>query len=95
LGDVVDHRFERSDDRLGRLEADVKEIKADIKGLDQRAGGEIKGLDQRMGGIEQRLARLEGMISNLPSTWVMLTAIAASQVTLLGFTFPILRYAPR
>jgi hypothetical protein len=35
------------------------------------------------------------MVSNLPSTWVMITTIAASQVTLLGFTFLILRYAPR
>jgi hypothetical protein len=89
LSDVVDHRFERFDDRLGRLEADMKEIKADLKALDQRLSGEIKG------GIELRLARLEGMVSNPPSTWVMITAIAASQVTLLGFTFLILRYAPR
>ena len=84
LSDVIDHRFERFDDRLGRLEADVKEIK-----------GDIKSFDQRLGGVEQRLARLDGIVANLPSTWVMLTAIAASQVTLLGFTFLILRYAPR
>ena len=85
---MVDHRFERFDDRLGRLEADVKEIKADIKELGRRLGGEIKS-------VEQRLARLEGVVSNLPSTWVTLTAIAASQVTLLGLAFLILRYAPR
>jgi hypothetical protein len=42
LSDAVDHRFERFDDRLGRVESDIKEL-----------------------------------------------------ITLLGFTFLILRYAPK
>jgi archaellum component FlaC len=106
LSDVIDQRFERFDDRIGRLEEDVKEIKGDLKAFRQQVAGDLTGIRQQMaendrqlrglvGGVEQRLARLEGVVANLPSTWVMLTAIAASQVALLGFTFLILRYAPK
>jgi uncharacterized protein (UPF0335 family) len=113
LSDVIDQRFERFDDRLGRLEEDVKEIKGELKGfrndftsIRQQMAGDFAGVRQQMaendrqlralvGGVEQRLSRLEGIVGNLPSTWVMLTAIATSQVMLLGFTFLILRYAAK
>jgi hypothetical protein len=95
LSDAVDHRFERFDDRLGRVESDIKELKTDIREM----RGEIKDMDRRLsgevGGVAQRLARLEGMVSNLPSTFVFVTTLITSQVTLLGFTFLILRYAPK
>lgn len=95
MSDVIDQRFERFDDRIGRLEDDVKEIKGDLKAFRQQMAENDKQLRALVGGVEQRLARLEGVVANLPSTWVMLTAIAASQVTLLGFTFLILRYAAK
>ena len=102
MSDVIDQRFERFDDRLGRLEEDVKEIKGELKGfrneftgIRQQMAENDKQLRALVGGVEQRLSRLEGVVGNLPSTWVMLTAIATSQVTLLGFTFLILRYAAK
>jgi hypothetical protein len=63
--------------------------------LRQQVAENDKQLRTLIGGVEQRLARLEGVVANLPSTWVLLTAIATSQVTLLGFTFLILRYAAK
>lgn len=95
MSDVIDQRFGRFDDRIGRLEEDVKEIKGDPKAFRQRMAGSGKRLRALAGAVEQRSARLEGVAANLPSTRVMLTAIAASQVTLLGFTFLILRCAPK
>ena len=71
LSDVVDYRFERFDDRLGRMEADVKEIKADLKEIDRRLGGEVRyGRPASWASCEQRLARLEGVAANIPSTFV-------------------------
>ena len=115
MSDVIDQRFERFDDRLGRLEEDVKEIEGDLKAFRQQMVGDLTGIRQKMAGdfsgirqhmaendkqlrsligsVVERLARLEVVVANLPSTWVMLTAIAGSQVTLLSFTFLILRCA--
>ena len=39
------------------------------------------------------VAYLKGRIEQLPTTWVMLTAILGSMVALLGFTFVVLRHA--
>jgi len=61
--------------RVGRLEDDVKELRADMKV------------------VRADLAWLKGRIEQLPTTWVLVTTIAASQAALLGFTFAILRYA--
>lgn len=68
--------------RVARLEDDFKEARKDLK--DIRDG---------IAGIRERLASLEGKIGNLPSTWVMVTTLAASQIALLGFTFAIIRFA--
>jgi hypothetical protein len=38
------------------------------------------------------LAYLRGRIEHLPTTWVLVTSIAASQAALLGFTFTMLRF---
>lgn len=38
------------------------------------------------------LAYLRGRIEHLPTTWVLVTSIAASQAALLGFTFTVLRF---
>jgi len=52
----------------------------------------LDGIHDVLTSIRERLSRLEGKIDNLPTTWVMLTAIVGSQVALLGFTFAILRF---
>jgi hypothetical protein len=60
--------------RVGRLEEDMKEIKADVKA------------------VVKDLAYLRGRVEHLPTTWVLLTSITASQAALLGFTFAMLRF---
>lgn len=63
--------------RVGRLEEDMKELKADVREL---------------GSLRQDLAYLRGRVEHLPATWVLLTSITASQAALLGFTFALLRF---
>jgi hypothetical protein len=50
LSDVIDQRFERFDDRLGRLEEDVKEIKGDLKAFRQQVTGDFTALRQQVAG---------------------------------------------
>jgi septal ring factor EnvC (AmiA/AmiB activator) len=66
--------------RVAHLEEDMKELKADVKTV-------VRDL----GTLRQDLAYLRGRVENLPTTWVLLTSITASQAALLGFTFAMLR----
>lgn len=67
--------------RLSRLEEDVREVRADLKALRNDVTG-----------VRVDIAWLKGRVEQLPTTWVMLTAIIGSMVALLGFTFVVLRY---
>ena len=42
--------------------------------------------------VVRDLAYLRGRMEQLPTTWVLLTSITASQAALLGFTFAMLRF---
>jgi hypothetical protein len=67
--------------RVAHVEEDVKELKTDMKTV-------VKDL----GSLRQDLAYLRGRVEQLPTTWVLLTSITASQAALLGFTFAMLRF---
>ena len=58
-----------------------------------RLEDDVKDVRKDMKEVLSRLARLEGLVGQLPTTWVMLTAIIGSMIALLGFVFIILRYA--
>jgi hypothetical protein len=64
------------------MEARIARIEDDVKELK----ADVKAL--RADG-----AWLKGRLEQLPTTWVMLTAIVGSMVALLGFTFVLLRFA--
>jgi hypothetical protein len=52
----------------------------------------MKELKADMKTVVTDLAYLRGRVENLPTTWVLLTSITASQAALLGFTFAMLRF---
>ena len=83
----MDVKFAAVDAKFAGVDAKFAEVSAKLDAM-------ARQLD-RLADMPQRMAKLEGIASNQPSVWQMITAIAASQVTLLGFTSLILRYAPK
>ena len=63
------------------LEARVAHVEEDLK--------EVKS-DVKV--LREGVSYIRGRIENLPSTWVLITTITASQAALLGFTFAMLRF---
>jgi hypothetical protein len=57
-----------------------------------RVEEDVKDLRTDMKAVVQTLAYLRGRVEHLPTTWVLVTSIAASQAALLGFTFAMLRF---
>jgi hypothetical protein len=60
-------------DRTTRLEAAVARIEA-----------KLDKVDDRLGTVLTDVAELRGRVSQLPSAWLMVTAIVAGQVALAG-----------
>ena len=67
--------------RVAHLEEDVREIKVILRSM-----------DTRMGSIEVGVGELRGAMQNLPTAWLMLTAIVTGQITLAGLLFVALRF---
>ena len=81
--------LKRLEPLLGRIGSDVAVLKADVAGL--RA--DMTRLDDRVRVIGQDVANLQGRISQLPTSWVMFTAIAVLIFTVMGGSFGILAAA--
>ena len=67
--------------RVARLEEDLKDVKADMRTV-----------KADLATIRADLGYLKGRLENLPTTWVMVTTLMASQAALLAFAFMLLRY---
>jgi predicted nuclease with TOPRIM domain len=74
--------------RITKLELEAGAVRESLKRLE----GAVDKIADRLGRMEVDIARLDGRISGLPTTWVLVTAILAGQATLLGFAFVLLRY---
>lgn len=57
--------------RIGSLEGEMKEMKADVKGL------------------SRDVSEIKGKLSNMPTTFQMMTWFVGVSVTLIGLTFTI------
>jgi hypothetical protein len=57
-----------------------------------RLGDDMKEVRAGLKLAIKDLAYLRGRIEHLPTTWILVTSIAASQAALLGFTFTMLRF---
>lgn len=66
----------------------------DMQELARRVGtleGEVKEARKDLGTIRERLAAIEGKISNMPTTFQMATWFVGVAVALVGLTFAIAR----
>ena len=75
------------DARVSRLEDDFKEFRSELRAF--RA--ELVGIRTDTGSIRGDLGELKGRIGSLPTTWVMLTGLIGSQVTLAGLVYAVAR----
>jgi hypothetical protein len=69
----MEARVIRLEDQFGRIET-----------LLTRLDGRLEKLDDRVRNVEIELSGLKGKISQLPSTWAMMTAIIGSQIAFAG-----------
>jgi hypothetical protein len=70
------------DQRVGRLEEDMKDVKASLRTVDTKLGaieialakidGRLTGMDGRLAGMEGRLAGMDSKIGSIPTTWTIL-----------------------
>ena len=77
--------------RLQRLEEAFPRIEALLKSIDDRLRRVETEVD-RVRNVEIELAELKGRVSQLPSTWAMLTAITGGQVAFAAVIFAMLRF---
>lgn len=51
----------------------------------------MRSVDDRLRKVEIELAEMKGRITNLPTTWAMITTMLGGQIALAGFLVAILR----
>ncbi len=73
--------------RVIRLEEQFVRIEALLLRIDDR----VNRLDERLRHLEIEVAGLQGVITNLPSTWAMLTMMLGGQIALAGILVGALR----
>jgi hypothetical protein len=76
--------------RVGNLEADMKDVKKSLQGIEvtlARIEGELK---TKASAVE--LAEIKGKLTQMPSTWTMLMAIFASNLTIVGVILAVIRF---
>jgi archaellum component FlaC len=66
--------------RVGALEGDMKEVKADIKGLTKEVFG-----------LRSEIAEIKGKLSNMPTTFQMASWFVGVAIGLTGLVFAIAR----
>ncbi|MCD4814537.1 hypothetical protein K8S19_12710 [bacterium] len=60
--EVMNHRFDQQDIRIGRMEQRMGGVEQRMGGVEQRMGGveqQMGGVEQQMGGMEGRMGRIE------------------------------------
>lgn len=81
------------------LRADIanvdKGLRADIANVEKSLRADIADVDRgvlaKIADVEKDVAELKGRVSQLPSTWVMLTGMIAAMIGLAGLVFAITR----
>jgi hypothetical protein len=95
----MEMRLQRLEDAIPRSEALLKSVDDRLRGVEteihgvrievNRLGSEVNG----MRSIQVELAEVKGRVGALPTTWAMLTAIMAGQITFAGVFAAVLRLA--
>lgn len=72
--------------------ATLKEMRDDLKGLRGEIAAEARSTRGEIGTLTVRVASLEGKVSNLPTTWAMLTTMLTIMLGLAGAAFTIAKF---
>jgi len=80
--------------RVATLEGDMREIKGILARIEKRLDAidtKLDKFDERLRRVETEIAELKGRVSQLPSTWVMVTFGVSMTLTLAGFVLALFR----
>jgi archaellum component FlaC len=83
----MEARMSRLEAQFGRIEALLGSLDDRYRSLDNRIGSlddRVGRLDDRVRNVEVGLAELKGRVSQLPSTWAMITAVIGGQIATIG-----------
>ncbi len=90
----IETRMDQSEARLDRIETRMDRIETRLDKFDARMDkfdGRLDTMDGHIRRIELDVAEVKGRITNMPSTWAMMTAIMGSQVAFAAALATMLR----
>ncbi len=77
---------------LERIAVDTKEALVGIRADIRDARGDIQRLDTKINDVRENLGRLDGRVSQLPSTWQMITTMAGLLIAFSGLIIGVLKF---
>jgi hypothetical protein len=95
----MEMRLQRLEDAIPRIESLIRSIDDRIGRVEDRLGlvedrlGRMEKEVEQVRVIQVELAEVKGRVGALPTTWAMLTAIMAGQITFAGVFAAVLRLA--
>jgi hypothetical protein len=86
--------------RVARLEDDMRDIKSALGRIEQRLAGiegELKHLPKAAdyATIKADVARVDGRLVNMPTTWQLFTALITTWAAGAAIVFTLLRFVPK
>ncbi|MBV8525732.1 MAG: hypothetical protein JOY71_27075 [Acetobacteraceae bacterium] len=88
---MLERLFERLEQRLDRIDQRLDRIEQRTDERFERMEQRLMEMDRRFAEMDRhftdRLARIEGMITQLPTMWHIITYTLGAQVTLAGLLF--------
>jgi septal ring factor EnvC (AmiA/AmiB activator) len=86
---VTDLKFKAIETTLSHINTTLGEIRTDIREI----RSDISAIRADVATLRDRVSKLEGLVANIPSTWVMIGTTVGSQLSLTALIFVVLRYA--
>lgn len=87
------------EDVLARISGVERDVLARVSGLEKDVLAKVSGVEKdvlaKMSGVEREVSELKGRVSQLPSTWVMLTGMLTIMSGLAALVFAITRASIR
>ncbi len=82
--------------RIAALEADMREVKGTLARIEaklDKIDGRLEKFDERIRKIEIDVARVDGRLSLMPSTYTVIMTMVALSFSILGGVLAIFRFA--
>lgn len=88
---MLEARVARLDDDIKEVKASLLEIKLELKHSPKAA--DITAIRSDFAGLKADVARVEGRLSQLPTTWGIITALLGTWGAGAAIVFTLLRFA--